>query len=94
MASSKAGVKAPSGLFIASMMYTNTTEAWLKSWISPLEVPSGVGRVTSAAYCMPMGLALTRKKPSTKAEANNSAGLVAKARPASPGMASKKPSRM
>jgi len=43
IASNSAGVKAPLGALSASMIYTNTTEAWPKSWISPFEVPSGVG---------------------------------------------------
>jgi len=62
-ARSKAGVKAPPFVWRASIRYTKTTEAWLKSWIIPADVPSGVGRVISAAYCIPMGLALTKKKP-------------------------------
>jgi len=93
-ASSSAGVKAPSGVLSASMMYTNTTEACPNNWINPLDVPSGVGWVISAAYCMPMGEALTRKKPRAKAEANSSQALVAKVSPSRPGTASTKPSRM
>ena len=41
-----------------------TTEHWPQSWTRPLDVPSGVGNVTSAAYCMPIGRAPTTKKPS------------------------------
>jgi len=65
---SNAGVNEPSEALVASMIYTKTTEACPNNWISPLLVPSGVGWVISAAYCMPMGLVLVMKKPIAKAE--------------------------
>ena len=77
IANNSAGVNDPSGVFNASMTYTNTTEACPNSWIKPLDVPSGVGWVISAAYCIPIGLVLTRKNPIAKAERNKSQGLLA-----------------
>src|SRR5512144_2783826 len=94
IASSNAGVKEPFGVFNASMMYTNTTEACPNNWINPFDVPSGVGWVTSAAYCIPMGLVLTRKNPIAKADTNNNQLVVANASPTRPGIASSIPARI
>lgn len=85
-------MKAPSAPFIASMTYTKTTDTWPQSCTTPLDAPSGVGCVISAAYCVPTGLALTRKKPSAKADRKRSQAEVAKVRPIRPGIAREKPS--
>ncbi len=58
--------------------------------MSPLDVPSGVGQVTSAAYCMPTGSAGTRKNPSTSDAAISGQRLERNATPRSPGMAKAK----
>ena len=86
-ATNSAGVNEPSAFFNASMKKTKTTEACPKSWISPFDVPSGVGCVTSAVYCMMTGMALVRKNPSTKADTKSKIGDVAKVTPIKPGMA-------
>src|SRR5574340_1377400 len=85
-ASSSPGVKEPSLDFNASMMYTNTTEICPNNWIRPVEVPSGVGYVISAAYCIPIGATLTSVKPRIKAEKNKSQAWVAKVMPITAGI--------
>ena len=59
----------PSEARSAAMMYTETTDTCPQSWISPVDVPSGVGLAISAAYCMPRGSTATRKNPSSAAKA-------------------------
>ena len=86
-ATNNAGVNEPSEFFSASIKKTKTTEACPKSWTSPLDVPSGVGCVTSAVYCIMTGMALVRKNPSTKADTNNNIPDVAKVKPTKPGIA-------
>ncbi len=51
-------------------------------------MPSGVGNVTSAAYCMPMGRAPTMKNPSAAAHAYSSTVVETNATPIRLGMAS------
>src|SRR5512139_3823769 len=58
----------------------------------PFDVPSGVGNVISAAYCIPIGLVLIKKKPSAKAEISSIQNSVANVNPIKPGIDSTMPS--
>ena len=87
VANNNEGVNEPFGFFIACIKKTKTTEACPNSWTSPLDVPSGVGWVTSAVYCIRTGMALVRKKPSTKADMKSKIADVAKVKPIKPGIA-------
>ena len=79
-------------VFMASMIYTNTTAPCPNNWTKPFDVASGVGYVISAAYCIPIGIALTRKKPKKTAEPYSKIPDLAKVRPINPGIAPRKAS--
>jgi len=55
----RARVNDPSGVRSMDITSTNTTDACRNSCMSPLDVPSGVGLVTSAACWKPIGSAET-----------------------------------
>ena len=76
------------------MRYTRTTDDCPTSCSIPCDVPSGVGFVISATYCIPMGATQMRKNPKAKDIAYRSQLSLMKVRPMRAGMASTSPKTM